>query len=222
MLFLYHEHAGAASLSLEGDAHRYLFKVRRHKIGETVVLRNLHDGMRYAYRIESIDRKRAQLLLEASEHEERRVGKSLHLGWCVIDPKSIEKALPTLNELGVARITFIYCERSQKNFNIDFERLKKILINSCQQCGRTDLMALETCASMEKFIHAHPHARLLDFSSRTLKSDSDTQVLVVGCEGGIAPNERNLFAEKDIVGFDTPLVLRSESAACAAAAKILI
>ena len=222
MLFLYHNDAGAPSLSLDGDAHRYLFKVRRHKAGETVALRNLRDGMRYIYRIENIDRKRALLVLEASEHDERRVGKTLHLGWCVIDPKSIEKTLPTLNELGVARITFIYCERSQKNFKIDFTRLEKILINSCQQCGRTDLMRLETCASMETFVRTHPDARLLDFSSRVLDDDNDIGVLVIGCEGGITPDERNLFAEEYIVGFDTPLVLRSESAACAAAAKVLI
>ena len=38
-----------------------------------------------------------------------------------METKNIEKVLPTLNEMGVHEITFIYCERSQKSFKVDFK-----------------------------------------------------------------------------------------------------
>jgi hypothetical protein len=41
--YLFHKEAGASSLILKGDEHRYIFKVRRHREGETIALRNLED-----------------------------------------------------------------------------------------------------------------------------------------------------------------------------------
>jgi 16S rRNA (uracil1498-N3)-methyltransferase len=224
VLFLYHNEAGLPTLSIDGDAYRYLFKVRRHRTGDVVTLRNLRDDFRYDYRIDTVDRRRALLTLVQSTQERRSAKKILHIGWCVVDPKAIEKHLPSLNEMGVSAVTFIYCERSQKNFKLDFRRLEKILINSSQQCGRTELMRLDTAENMEAFIRKHPDAWLLDFSDVPLPGiEKDASVtLVVGCEGGITENERALFAPQNIFGFKTELVLRSESAACAAAAKLLL
>ncbi|XPV54809.1 MAG: hypothetical protein ACNI3H_07545 [Halarcobacter ebronensis] len=55
------------------------------------------------------------------------------MAWCIVDPKTIEKELPYLNELGVRKITFISCDYSQKNFKLNFEKLEKILVNSSSQ-----------------------------------------------------------------------------------------
>jgi len=222
VLFLYHKEAGAASLHIEGDAYRYLFKVRRRRVGEDVPVRNLQDSRLYIYRIKSVDRRRALLVLE-SEREEPRVAKRyLHLGWCIVDPKTVEKTLPMLNEMGVARISFIYCERSQRSFRLDFERLKKILINSSQQCGRSDMMQLETVENLAEFLKRYPHAYMMDFSSRKLSMQVNEAVVLIGCEGGWTQQERALMTQDRIFGLDTPLVLRSESAAVSVAAKILI
>lgn len=222
MLFLYHKEAGAASLHIEGDAYRYLFKVRRRRVGEDVPVRNLQDSRLYIYRIKSVDRRRALLVLEAKQEEPRVAKRYLHLGWCIVDPKTVEKTLPMLNEMGVARISFIYCERSQRSFRLDFERLKKILINSSQQCGRSDMMQLETVENLAEFLKRYPHAYMMDFSSRKLSMQVNEAVVLIGCEGGWTQQERALMTQDRIFGLDTPLVLRSESAAVSVAAKILI
>jgi len=140
--YLFLEQAGEQNLTLQGDEHRYIFKVRRHREGEVVALRNLIDEHIYFYKIVSLSKKEAELSLESSKNLTVVAKKKLHLAWCVIDPKSVEKVLPTLNEMGVDAITFIYCERSQKSFKVDFKRLKKILLNSSQQCGRSSLACL--------------------------------------------------------------------------------
>jgi len=57
-----------------------------------------------------------------------------------------------LNEIGVSKISFIYCDRSQKNFIINLKRVKKILINSSQQCGRSVMMDIEEIECIENFL----------------------------------------------------------------------
>jgi 16S rRNA (uracil1498-N3)-methyltransferase len=222
VLYLYHKEAGASTLALTGDEHRYLFKVRRHKAEDMIHLRNLRDTYLYIYEVVSIDKRSAMLSLVSSEKLEIKVSRSLHLGWCMIDPKSIEKVLPSLNEMGVEKITFIYCKRSQKSFKLDFKRMEKILINSSQQCGRTDMIQLETAENLESFLQKYPQSVMLNFSNNHISTTLKVENIVIGCEGGFDASEQALFSEDKIVGLKTPLVLKSESAVCAVAAKLLI
>jgi 16S rRNA (uracil1498-N3)-methyltransferase len=220
--YLQHSEAGASTLILQGDAHRYIFKVRRHREGEVIALRNLVDDSIYFYKITSLDKKEAHLLLEKSEILTIQAKRKLHIAWCVIDPKSVEKVLPSLNEMGVDSITFIYCERSQKSFKPDFKRLEKILLNSSQQSGRSSLMTLSLGTDLQSFLEEHSDAVMLNFSEHTLHEKVDTQTFVVGCEGGFTSDEMALFDSENVVGLDTPLILKSESAVCAVASKILL
>ena len=223
MQYLYHKKAGASQLQLSGDPHRYLFRVRRCHVGETIHLRNLNDQMLYSYHIEYLDKKSA--LLQKVEQKELRIEakQHLHIGWCLIDPKSIEKVLPTLNEMGVKKITFIYCQRSQKNFHLDFDRMRKILLNSSQQCGRSVMMILEEAESFALFLQKNPTSWMLNFSESLLdKNIQHIETLLVGAEGGFSEEERDLIAREKIVGLDTLLILKSESAVCAVASKLLV
>lgn len=222
MLYLYQKEAGQPQLTLLGDEHRYIFKVRRHKVDDTLYLRNLEDGLLHRYLITYIDKRSVILELQESQILEIKAKVALHIGWCVIDLKNIEKILPSLNEMGVGKITFIYCARSQKSFKPDFKRWEKILLNSSQQSGRSVMMELNVAESLEAFIAENPQSYLLNFSEQTLSSQTTVDTIVVGCEGGITEDEAALFTPERVIGFDTPLVLKSESAVCAVAAKILL
>ncbi|WP_353663279.1 16S rRNA (uracil(1498)-N(3))-methyltransferase [Hydrogenimonas sp. SS33] len=220
MQFLYHPDAGLPDLTVEGEAYRYLFKVRRFKVGERIALRNLADDYLCFYRIEKVTRREAQLRFLEKEARVVMPERPLHLGWCIVDPKTVEKTLPMLNELGVGKITFVYCERSQKNFRPDFERLRRILVNSCQQCGRSRLMALETASSVADYFEKYPGSAVLDFGGAPLPCEGGVNAILVGCEGGFDEAERKLFENRTIYGLETPLILRSETAAVTAAARI--
>jgi 16S rRNA (uracil1498-N3)-methyltransferase len=222
VLYLYNTQAGTSQLSLEGDDHRYIFKVRRHKEGDILYLRNLEDGLLHRYLITYMDKHSVMLALQESSTLEIGAKQSLHIGWCVIDPKSVEKVLPSLNEMGVEKITFMYCKRSQKSFKLDFKRLEKILLNSSQQSGRSEMMKLEMVDSLETFIEQNPNSKMLNFSETNFISTTTVDTIVIGCEGGFHDDEVKLFKPENIVGFETPLVLKSESAVCAVASKILL
>lgn len=222
MLYLYHSGASSSTLTLTGDEHRYIFKVRRHSKGDTLYLRNLEDGFLYRYLISHIDKHSVILLLQERSILEVKSFRSLHLAWCVIEPKSVEKVLPSLNEMGVEKITFIYCKRSQKNFKLDFKRLEKILLNSSQQSGRSEMMKLEMAKDLQSFLREYPNTKMLNFSANNLSETSEIQSIAIGCEGGFHPDEVALFEAENILGLNTPLVLKSETAVCAVASKLLL
>lgn len=222
MQFSYDEFCGGDVFEIKDEVYNYIVKARRHKVGDEIYFRNLKDSFIYLYKIEEINKKNALLRLVSKEEKIIKNPKSLHLGWCVIDVKNIEKTLPSLNELGVDKITFIYCEYSQKNFKINIEKLNKILINSSTQCGRSDIIKLEVCNGLEKFLKENSEVYFLDFSQKFVdEKKGDIKTLVIGCEGGFSNKERTGFDKDFVVGFDLPLILRSETAIITATSKII-
>ncbi|MGE0050183.1 MAG: 16S rRNA (uracil(1498)-N(3))-methyltransferase [Arcobacter sp.] len=223
MQFTYDEFCGGNILEIKDEVYNYLIKARRHKIDDEIYFRNLKDENIYLYKIVLIDKKKAVLNLIFSEKKVLINQKKLHLGWCVIDPKTIEKYIPSLNELGVDKITFIYSDFSQKNFKINIEKLEKILINSSSQCGRSDIIKLDICKNLDEFLKNNKDIHFLDFSNKLIDEKKDEiKTLVIGCEGGFSKNEREKFNIDYVVGFESNLILRSETAIIAATSKIIL
>jgi len=219
MQFLYYPEAKNI-LTLKGDEHKYLFKVRRIKKNELVKIRNLKDDYLYVYEIENINKKEAVLKLKEKIISPNKPYKFFHLGWCVIDPKNIEKTLPSLNETGVSKISFIYCDFSQKNFKLNLNRIEKILINSSQQCGRSDMMEIEILNSSQEFFEKYPEFIAVDFNGKEIQCNENyNKPFLIGPEGGFSEEERKYF--KITVKLKS-FILRSETAACAISAKILL
>jgi 16S rRNA (uracil1498-N3)-methyltransferase len=222
MIFLFHESAGESSLQLSGDAFKHMIKARRQSVGDQLILRKLDDNHNYIYTIEDSTKKEATLLLKETVIPPKQERKNLHIGWCMIDPKSIEKVLPSLCELGVDEISFIYANRSQKNFSVDMKRLDRILINSMQQCGRFDKMQLHIDVVLEDFIASNPDSVVLDFCDAVLKNSDHYSSVILGPEGGFDNSEKEILRNLDVRRLDTPMVLRSETAAIAVASKLLL
>jgi 16S rRNA (uracil1498-N3)-methyltransferase len=223
MQFTYDIDCGDSSLEISEDTYKYLIKARRHKVDDEIYFRNLNDNLIYLYKLVSITRRSAIFSLLNSEEKILENKNELHLGWCLVDPKTVEKYLASLNELGVSKITFIFCEYSQKNFKLNIEKLEKILINSSSQCGRSSIIKLETCDSLEQFVKENQDTYFLDFSKTFVdEKKDDIKTLVSGCEGGFSQDERFTFNKDNIVGFNSSLLLRSETAILSASSKILI
>ena len=83
-------------------------------------------------------------------------------------------------------------------------------------------MKLETEANLKEFLIKYPQSKMLNFSNNTFTKNSNIDTIVIGCEGGFHEDEVALFRNENIIGFDTPLVLKSESAICAVASKLLL
>ena len=223
MIYIFHEDAGAQKLILKGELYKYLIKVRRHKLGDLLRFRSSVDiKTLHTYKLIELEPKKALLELIRTEVLEVKAKRDLHIGWCKIDFKSIEKVLPSLSEIGVHKITFIECERSQRNVKIDYKRLDRILEASMQQCGSTHKIILEESKSLKSFITLHGDAKVFDFVEKTLDEIDDMSTVVIGCEGGFSQSEKEFLSALEVFRLDTPMVLRSESAVVAVASKVLV
>ncbi|KQH15788.1 16S rRNA methyltransferase, partial [Campylobacter coli] len=188
------------------------------KENEILSLRNLEDDFIYEYKISNLDRNSC-LLYFLHKHFKSHPQSELDLALAVIDTKILEKTLPFLNELGVKKLHLVFTEFSQRNFKLDFERLEKIIISSCEQCGRSHKMQIQSYKNIQEFSKVFPDAVLVDFEGKVKEFDK-TRLYFIGPEGGFSPKEKQMFKEK--ICLKVPNILRSQSAAIAVAAKILL
>jgi len=223
MQYTYHKDSSAETIEIEAELHKYLFKVRRHNIDEDLYFRNLKDKNIYRYRVQIINRRKTILSLQGYEEKIVEPQKELHIGWCKIEPKSIEKVIASLNELGVTKITFINCEFSQKKYTINYEKLEKLLINSSQQSGRSSIITLEESESLKTFLSENKESYMFNFSKNLVDDvKNDIRTIVIGCEGGFSDEEITLVEKQKIVGIDSSLILRSETGVITLASKISV
>lgn len=222
MQFVYSNQAGETSLTIVDDIYKYLFKARREKIGSSIVFRNLNDANIYRYEVVNISKKDALLKLISSDELIIEANKKLHIIWCVVDSKTIEKQLPYLNEIGVDKISFVYCDYSQKSFKLNFEKYEKILVNSSQQCGRSSIIKLDIIGSFDEVLKTYDNCYMFNFSQNYIDDNKEIETIIIGCEGGFSKNEVSKFTSEKIVGVDSNLILRSETAVTVVASKLLL
>jgi len=220
MQFNYCENSGEKSLTLSVKEYSHIFKVRRIAVGAQLDFSNLSDGKIYTYQIDNINKKEANLTLIETKETKKISTCSVHIGWCIVDPKTVEKNIAMLNEMGAEKITFVYADFSQKSYKIDEKRLKRILVNSCEQSGRTTLMEIEILKNVEEFLKNYPKSVIIDFSENYIDSSKNIDSFLVGPEGGFSQKERELFTCRDIFGLKSPNILRSETAVVGVCAKI--
>ncbi len=220
MQFFYHSEAKAKTLDIDGELYRHIAKSRRAKMGDIVMFHNLHDDLLYSYIVEEITKRAVSLSLKDSTKTAPKPSSKLHIGWCITDPKNIGDTLAKLNELNLHKLTFIYCDFSQKNFAINIDKLDKIVINSSCQCGRTDKIELDICESLAKFHEIYPDSFVLNFCDNHIsKQIKDIKHIVVGCEGGLSETELANFHIDKIVGLGQPYILKSSTAVVATMAQ---
>ena len=223
LIYILDDEAGKPTLHIRGDLYKYLIKVRRHKDADEISFRSRANiKMLHRYKIDSIEPRSAELSLICSDELEVKSKKPLHIGWCIIDANSIEKVLPSLCEIGVERVSFISCERSQKNIKLDFKRFQRIMEASMQQCGRSSYIEFDTYKNIDEFVTKFPDVSVFDFCDETLSDYSDIKTVLIGCEGGFSEKEKDALSSLKRFRLDTPMVLRSESAALAVASKIVL
>lgn len=220
MIYFLTEGLGVSQLTMSDESYHYLIKVRRHRVGDQIALRDRRDlDTLYTYEITHITRKDLHLTLIEHRHAPHTSTSSLHIGWSLIDPKIIEKSLPTLVEQGMRHISFFPAERSQRHFRLDHERLDRIIEGAMMQCGRSDRMGIEMYPSLEAFVQSYPEAVLLDFGGEALHYPLP-QTIIVGPEGGFTAQERAMVSHH--YSFVHGHVLRSESAVISLAALAMI
>lgn len=221
MQFLYCSKGGERYITIEKEIYHYIFRVRRYRVGDEIYLRNLSNPeILYLYRIDEVSRRSGKLSLISERVDFRKSEKTIIVGWCIVDSKTIEKYIAMLNELGVAKVVFIYCDYSQHNIKVDTQRLEKILQTSSMQSGRYDILDIEIVDEVDIFLKTYPDTIAIDFSDTKLEKIEDRDIsILVGPEGGFSERERKLF--QNIKGLSSPYILKSSTAVVSAVAILI-
>lgn len=224
MRFFFDIFAGNNSLDLNGENYNHIVRSQRKKQGDLIRLVNFKDFQIHTYEILQISKNKLFLKLISSQTAVAKTAKT-HLAWAVVEPKTVAKTLPFLNELGIFKISFVYTHRSQKNFKLNLERLQTILINSSCQSGRLDLMNLEILDDLQSFVSAYPNASILDFAGEKLpnaqKDEQKNTPILVGPEGGFAKEDMQILKALPKYSLNHGLTLKSQTAIIALAARAI-
>lgn len=222
---------------LEGDAHRHVAYALRSKTGDKITLCP-QDGCDYDGVIEKIEKEKTtvRILSRAESSGEPKCEVSVYFG---VPHKSdkLDLIVQKLTELGVKRIQPIMTRFVQANEkSVRADRLLRIAEEASKQCGRgivpnvcTPISFDEMCAQLSDFdlvLFPYEEEKALsakEYLDSALKEKSvNKAAVIIGSEGGFAPEEALTLARMDIPGVTLgKRILRAETACIAATAVLM-
>jgi 16S rRNA (uracil1498-N3)-methyltransferase len=193
--------------------------VFRYNVGSEVVLFN-GSGFEYECVISFISNREAKLEV-VSKKPSIIPNTNITLYQSLIKKDNFEWIAEKATELGVAKIVPVVSERSEKK-NINEERLKKILIEASEQCGRGDVPELGEIVDLEDAIQSAENIIIFDKGGDPVENTFEVAASIfIGPEGGWSEKEINMFKERGAhICSLGPLTLRAETAAIVAMSKL--
>lgn len=218
-------------LELEQTAHRHIFQVLRLRPGMDLKLFN-GDGTEYGARLIECSKRAAAAEILSLEREEPPPPLAIHLLMGVSKGERMDFALQKSVELGVTEITPLFTERSTVKLQGDrlekrLQHWRKVTVSACEQSGRCRLPQIHNATTLDAWLPGHllEHGILLDHratrSLTELQPPTGATSLLIGPEGGLSENERNLAQARGFSGVRMgPRIMRTETAPLAAIAAI--
>ena len=196
-------------ITLDGDEHMHLSKVLRLRVGDNVEC--FYDNSDILKcKIKEISKNCS--ILEVVESEACQQNPNLNISLFMALPKldKLELITQKVTELGIGEVVPFsskFCVAKENSNKI--ERLKKIVVSACKQCGRTKLVEINNTIKFDKMLEIVENYDLVVFAneceqSKTLKEvlTKQKQVLaqklqnnslkvayIVGSEGGFDKDE---------------------------------
>lgn len=219
-----------SNYALDAEQTTHLIKSLRLRLGTTVEVTN-GDGQMGEAVFHAQEKQQAQLQITQIT-DVNRPQPVLHVALSPLkNPDRFEWAVEKMTELGVASITPVLFERTEKPF-VKVDRLARIAQSALRQSGGAWLTKINSPQSAKVWIDSLPVncRKLLPYAidrqelSAIPPLDATKEIaLAIGPEGDFTVAELDFFQK---AGFSLcslgHLRLRSETAAIAAAAKIML
>lgn len=220
--------------------------VFRYNVGSEVTLFD-GSGLEYECVIKFLSNREAKLEVVNKKQSVMPKNK-ITLYQSLIKKDNFEWIAEKATELGVSKIVPILSERSEKK-NLNFERLKRILIEASEQCGRGDVPELGEILDLEEALEGPENIIIFDREGVPYEKASGVACeldgastganfhpkklaytpevfsygvsVFVGPEGGWSEKEKELFKQKGATVHSLgPLTLRAETAAIVAVSRL--
>ncbi len=226
---------GAGSREIEGDSYHYLFRVRRLRVGDSLVL---FDGAGVEARatVEEVSSRGATLRVAEPVCHEQTAGYQLTVAQALLKGDRMDWCFQKLTELGVHRLIPVRTARTV--VDVRGERAKKrhrrfehVVADAARQCRRAWVPRVEKISDLDEL-----WTRSSDFEvplllwegererplGTALPDDAPSSIcLLIGPEGGFDDDEVARARESGFVAVGLGRhILRAETAALAAATVV--
>lgn len=199
-------------------------KVLRLQVGDELVLFN--DQEDRLYRIEKISGRDEVKVVLVTTLEKNIPSRKIYLFWTVLKRENNELVVQKATELGVHKLVPIFSNRSEK-MGLNVERLRKIVIEATEQCGRGDVPEVREPIPLSEAIKEYANDLPIyiceQFDSKdNVPSELNKLGLLVGPEGGWSEEEKVLFKNLGLPHINlSRLTLRAETAAIVAVYELM-
>lgn len=219
--------ACSQKVTITGQAAHHISRVLRLQESDAIHLFNNSDT-EYPARITQISRQSVHVdIADHHLHIDRISPIGITLVQAITRREKMDFIIQKATELGAARILPVLSVRSVAKINKDNTQKKldhwnNIMINACEQCGRTRLVDIHAPMPLEQAIDCVSKTTTVYFEpsseSRLSSLNRPSHVsMIIGPEGGFAPEEIELFKQHGCQGIHFgPRILRSETAAISA------
>ena len=224
-LYVPHDLAAGAELSLDAGQSRYLAAVMRLSAGDELLVFNGRDG-EWRARVASVGKRAVGLQAEVQARPQA-TGPDLDLVIALVKRARLETIVEKAAELGARRVRPVVTERTNAD-HTRVDRLQAIAVEAAEQTGRLDVPQVLEPVKLEKLIDGFEDGRRLLFCDeagdaapalQALKDEPQAPwAILIGPEGGFSPRERERLRSLD---FATPAslgprILRADTAAISA------
>ncbi len=205
------------------DAH-YLGNVLRRRTGDKVRLFNGADG-EYLARIENLGKRHATLAVEIRLRPQLAEPGPILL-FAKLRRDATELVIQKATELGAAAIRPVITARTNP-VRLNLERLRAIATEAAEQCERLTLPELHDAVELPELLRTWAAGQRIAAAIERHKAGpptEDADALLIGPEGGFAPEELRLLHQQPFVVAASlgPRILRAETAAIAGLAWLAL
>lgn len=227
-LFVSEALGNGVELELSGEQARYLGRVLRARVGDSVAVFNGDDG-EFSAEVLRITKATVRLAIRQPIDNQSESPLKVHLVQGISRGERMDFVLQKATELGVKRITPVLTDYGVVKLDARRagkrrEHWQRVAESACEQCGRVRPPLVDAPVALHRWFaesHGNSTQLLLRPGATNTFADIDapaTKVcLLVGPEGGFSDKE---YSDARAAGFDAvalgPRVLRTETAAVAA------
>lgn len=218
------------SITLDKAASNHLIRVLRLKNNQIFTLFN-GEGGEFSCRLE-ISGKSAITHINSFIQTHNESPLSIHLFQGISKGERMDFVMQKAVELGVHKITPVFCERTVVNLKADrldkkLQHWKSIAVSACEQSGRNIVPDIKAACSLKQALQSDTDnfKLMLEPSSgtslKTLTLNNTKINIYIGPEGGFSDTEIIEAKGNNVVGVTLgPRILRTETAALSAITAI--